>query len=419
MAHSGPRDAYQVAAALAEIGSLDSLVTDLYWPADHGWARKIEGLLRSDAARRALRMRSEKILPSNQVKQCAVSGVYALLLRKMRVPFGWKQWAMRRGDAQIGETAGRLAARNGSALLSYSYYGYWAFGAAPPEIPRILFQLHPHPLSVRRILKRELERFPECAASLLKEWELAVPEEDFDRLANEARMAGHWIVASSFTRATLVENGLPAEKIHMAPYGTDLDRFAGRPAAAYRTTGPLTLLFVGSINQRKGIRYLLNALDLLKGRDVRLLICGRVVDDLSIFRNYADRVEIRPSVTSPELAAAYHAADLFVLPSLAEGFGHVLLEAMASGLPVLSTTHTAAPDLVEPGREGFVVQPGSAELLAERIGWALAHRRQLVEMGRAGREKAEEFTWDRFRQRVAQITTQILDGRAIQELANV
>src|SRR5439155_26997438 len=154
-------------------------------------------------------------------------------------------------------------------------YGYSAFRAASSEAPTILFQLHPHPLSVRRILTRELELHPECASSLLKEWELALAAKDFRKLVDETRMAEHWIAASSFTRATLIENGTPAGRIHVASYGTDLERYNAKRSSEYHTEGPLKLLFVGSINQRKGTRYLLDALELLKTKQVQLHVCGR------------------------------------------------------------------------------------------------------------------------------------------------
>jgi glycosyltransferase involved in cell wall biosynthesis len=80
---------------------------------------------------------------------------------------------------------------------------------------------------------------------------------------------------------------------------------------------------------------------------------------------------------------------------------------MASGLPVLSTTRTAAVDLIKPRVEGFIVEPGRADLLAERIEWALDHRKDLAGMGRAARVKAETFTWARFRARTREILEQV------------
>jgi glycosyltransferase involved in cell wall biosynthesis len=332
------------------------------------------------------------------VRSTPASGLGSFFLEQMKpVPFAWQRRAVRSTDATLGRTAGELARRTGSLLLSYSYYAFDAFRSYGR--PGALFQLHPHPLSVRRILERELADHPDCASSLEKEWELALPQEDFDHLVAEPRMADRFLVASSFTRSTLIENGAPAEAIHVIPYGVDLDRFqpGGHPQ---RFSGPLRLLFVGAINQRKGIKYLLEAMRMMGSAPVEVKVCGRVVDDLALFTPFSSQVEVRPSVSLPELLEAYRQADLFVLPSVAEGFAHVLLEALASGLPILSTTHTAAPDLIEEGREGFVVEPRRPDLLASRIEWAINHRGQLAEMRIAARRRAELFTWKRFRQGV-------------------
>jgi glycosyltransferase involved in cell wall biosynthesis len=129
---------------------------------------------------------------------------------------------------------------------------------------------------------------------------------------------------------------------------------------------------------------------------VELTVCGPIVDDLALFRALGEKVEIRGAVSFSELPKAYREADLFVLPSVAEGFAHVLLEALACGVPILSTTHTAAPDLIEDGTQGFVVEPRRVDLLAARIEWALNHRAELAQMRLAARERAEQFSWRRF-----------------------
>jgi glycosyltransferase involved in cell wall biosynthesis len=233
--------------------------------------------------------------------------------------------------------------------------------------------------------------------SLRQEWELSLPEEDFQHLVREPKMAAHILVASSFTRETLVENGTPRSSISVIPYGVDSTRFT--PDASRRSVpgSKLELLFVGRINQRKGIKYLLEALRLLNSSEVHLTVCGRVVDGLELFRAFEGQVEVRPSVSAAELVAAYQSADMFVFPSVAEGFGQVLLESLACGLPVLSTTRTAAPDLIEEGKQGFVVEARRPDLIADRIDWALTHRNEVVEMGLQARLQAEQFTWQRFR----------------------
>jgi glycosyltransferase involved in cell wall biosynthesis len=374
---------------------LEALITDLFWPGDRWWARLAERIMPRSLYSLA-RRRTDPDLPSAKVRLCAFAGLLTLLLDKIpRVPRSVRRRAIRYSDAVQGRTAGRYAQRKSAQLLTYSYYAYDAF--THYSGPGMLFQMHPHPVSIRRILSEELAANPDCAESLQQEWELSLPEEDFQHLVREIAMASHVLVASSFTRETLVENGVPRSAISVVPYGVDTNRFI--PDARRRSApgSKLQLLFVGRINQRKGIKYLLEALRLLNSSEVYLTVCGRVVDGLELFRSFAGQVEVRPSVSPAELVAAYQAADMFVFPSVAEGFAQVLLESLSSGLPILSTTRTAAPDLIEEGKQGFIVEPRRPDLIAERIDWALSHRDQVVEMGRQARIQAEQFTWQRFR----------------------
>jgi glycosyltransferase involved in cell wall biosynthesis len=393
--HSGARDAYQLAVALSEAGMLELLVTDLFWPVDRPWARIVASIL-PNYLRTLLLQRSHPQLPGTEVRMCASSGLLTLILDKLpKVPSAMRRKVTRNADATLGRTAGKYADRRNAGLISYSYYGYDAFQSYSQ--PAILFQLHPHPISVRRILAEELDANPDCAESLRQEWELSLPEEDFQHLVSESQMASHILVASSFTKRTLIENGTAPSAVSVIPYGVDTDRFVPSPSRRSPSSAKLQLLFVGRINQRKGIKYLLEAMRLLHSRDVHLTVCGRVVDGLELFRSFAGQVDVRPSVSAAELITAYQSADMFVFPSVAEGFGQVLLEALSCGLPILSTTSTAAPDLIEDGVQGFIVEPRRPDLIANHIDWALTHRGEVVQMGYRARRQAEQFTWQRFR----------------------
>ncbi len=392
--HSGARDRYQVALGLSQAGLLQCLVTDFFWSEETPFRRRLAGYM-PQRLLSILRQRSAPGLPPSQVKMCLRASLAGFLLDKAAfVPYQFRRWFTRWADSTLGRVAGREAKRAGAQLLSYSYYGYDAFRAA--GCADMLFQMHPHPETMRDLLQEEIALHPDCAASLQQEWELNLPQEDFQRLVAETTMPAVVLAASSFTRRSLVDHGTAENRVRVVPYGIDLQKFHPDMQRTRSTSGPLKLLFVGRINQRKGIKYLLQALALLPAADLELTVCGRVLDGLDLFQQAGSRVRVRPSVSAEELVKAYHAADLFVLPSIAEGFGQVLLEALASGLPVLATTHTAAPDLIQDGREGFLVEPRRPDQLADRIRWALTHREDLLRMRQAAHACAEQFPWARF-----------------------
>lgn len=408
--HRGARDEYQVACALHEAGILESLVTDLYWPADSVWAKAAE---RATPARlrRKLLNRSSEALPGRAVRTCWATGSLALMCDGMpSLPFRLKRASMRACDRQLGKRAAETASRTDAALLSYSYYAHSAFSHFHGKRPRILFQLHPHPASVRAILLRERELHPECSGSLNKEWELALPEHDFQTLVQECSMPDFWIAASSFTKATLVEYGAPPERVQVIPYGTDLDRFTpGKLRNSVKR--PLRLLFVGTVCQRKGLSYLLDALESLPSGAAELTICGRMVDDAAILGRTRAHVHLRSFVSPEELLREFQSSDIFVFPSLVEGFGHVLLEAMACGLPVIGTTRTAAPDLISDGREGLIIEPGHTAELVKCLEYFLNNPERVTQMSAAALARAEEFTWGKFRHRVAETVNEMISLR--------
>ncbi len=418
LVHGGARDAYQMALALCEAGLLEMLVTDLFWPEDRGWAQALARRLPESVLRR-LRLRSAAGLPGKSVVTCLAAGLGGLFMDRAHwLPFALRRRWARASDAKLGTRAGQWARQTGAGLVSYSYYGYDAFTARGRG--GLLFQVHPHPATMRRILREELQRHPDCASSLKTEWEMSLPEYDFQHLVSETAMASRYLAASSFTRRSLIENGAAPDTITVAPYGVDLKRFKPSSNKRATRTSRLHLLFVGRINQRKGVKYLLEALRLVNGRSgseprVDLTICGRAVDDLQLFAPYRSQIAINVSVGAADLVRAYQTADLFVFPSVGEGFGQVLLESLACGLPILSTTHTAAPDLIEDGVQGFIVEPRRPDLLAERVDWSIRNRNELLWMGEQARIRAEHFTWQRFRQAAAAAVGDYLCAEQMQQ----
>jgi glycosyltransferase involved in cell wall biosynthesis len=204
-------------------------------------------------------------------------------------------------------------------------------------------------------------------------------------------------VLSSWARRTLVERGVPPEKIVVTPLGVDPARFAvGAPAAR-----PFRVLCVGRIERAKGIAPLVAALGKLRAAE--LLLVGAVQDDARALVS-APNVTVRAPVSPEALAALYREADVLAFPSLSDGFGLVILEAMASGLPVVASDHSAGPDVIRDGQDGFVVPAGDAGALAERLAWLQDRPEARVELGRSARARVEaEFTEARYAERLEQL----------------
>ncbi len=375
--HAGARDNYQLALALSEGGLLDKLVTNFY-------------------STRVVRNRCGVSLPSERV---IVSTKAAAAFAAMRALRGLN--IHRASDRWLGIKARAVANKSRSAVVACSYYAFHAFQPGPARpAHRFLFQIHPHPETVRRTLVEELERVPESSDSLKSELELQLSQAAFAELAQEPALATGWLVASTHTARSLSENGVPFERIHIVPYGVDPVQFPARTTPPGESD-PMTIMFLGSLVQRKGLSYLLDAVGRLSSRRLRLRLRGRGRVDWQLLSRYRHLdLDICVNSSTEAIVRDLQTSDLFVLPSLEEGFGHVLLEAMSCGVPVVTTDRTGGPDVVQEGVNGFVVPIRNAELLAQRIDWCAHHRKLLADMGVEAARRAREFTWERFRSAV-------------------
>ncbi len=389
---AGARDRYQVPLALAEADLLGKLVTDIYWPADHPWFQRTAGALLPPE------IVSKRFCPelgSSRVKCSSLAAGASLLTRSVR---GMN--LNRFKDDALGRKARQIALESDAALLCYSYYASEAFRDGEGLPYRFLFQVHPHPRSVRRELQEELELVPAAHASLEGELELSLSSTDFERLATEPLLANGWVAASTFTARTLAEHGVPFQDIQVVPYGVDGVHFPERARAA-SPPGPYTAAYVGSMVQRKGLTYFLDAIRSIGRPHVKAVLCGRGFIDRDLLAQYDDLdMDIHVGVSDAELVRILHGCDVVVLPSLAEGFGHVILEAMSCGLPVIATPHTCAPDVFEDGVQGFIVPVRDYGAIEEKLAWGLNQREQLSEMGVQAAVRARQFTWQRFRTRL-------------------
>ena len=262
--------------------------------------------------------------------------------------------------------------------------------AAKAGRPLIVDQTIAHPRSKHRVYEEIKKQFPNWADDLEVRAETVGAAEEL-----EHREATKIVVASSFTKRTLVENGVVESKIVLNPYGVDLERFSiQRQSNGAR---PFRFLFTGLVCARKGVPLLLEAWKQLNPKNAELWIVGPLTPTASReCRSSSSSVKIIGKVPNAELASIMSQSDVFVFPSYFEGFGLVLLEAMAAGLPVLTTTATAAPDIVTQELDGFVIEPGNLDALVNKMEFCLKNRERLAEMGRAAHKTAERFSWDAY-----------------------
>jgi glycosyltransferase involved in cell wall biosynthesis len=243
----------------------------------------------------------------------------------------------------------------------------------------------------RELMREEEQRCPALAALIPK---LLDSDAHMREKDEEIALADVILVASQHVRRTL-EGVVPDEKIKVVPYGAPPVRPRPEPIPGPRR--PLKVLYAGFLHQRKGIGYLLQAIEML-GTDVELTLLGQRFAPNPMVDEACRRWRWLQMIPHAQVLDVMMQSDVLVLPSLSEGFGLVVTEALACGLPVIVTPNVGAADLICNGREGFLVPIRSAEAIADRLDALNRDRELLAQMSQNAQLAAARQSWENYRQ---------------------
>jgi glycosyltransferase involved in cell wall biosynthesis len=293
-------------------------------------------------------------------------------------------------DKKVASALKQSSHGKADAVYAYEDGAYYTFKAAKKLALTTHYDL---PIgywrTARKLLQAEKERWPDWSETIIG---FGDSNAKLDRKDEELKMADKIFVASQFTANTLQDFPGILAPIHVVPYGFPpvvknkvYTPLAGRP---------LKLLFVGSLSQRKGIAELFAAVARF-GKQVELTVVGYKTASNCVVLNAAlEKHTWIPSLSHAEVLQLMNAHDVVVFPSLFEGFGLVITEAMSQGTPVITTDRTAGPDLINHGENGWLIPAGSTNGLIGGIENILINPRQVESAGRAAMETARLRPWE-------------------------
>jgi alpha-maltose-1-phosphate synthase len=276
--------------------------------------------------------------------------------------------------------------RSVTAVYAYEDAALATFRKAGTRGVRRLYDLPIiHYAMVEDIIRAEMERLPEAEPHR----RVAEPPWKKHRKDAELQLADAVFVASRFTKESVMAAGVPGDRVEVIPYGYPTDVFDCRTAPP---TGPFTVLSVGTQDLRKGAPYLLEAWRRAALPNARLRLVGGMRLSERFLAPYRGRFEHVPGVPRTHLQLEYQHADLLAFPTLGDGFGLVLQEAMSCGTPVVTTRCGGGPECIDDGVDGFLVPERDADALAEVFVQAYRRRQDLFEMGQAARRRAQQYS---------------------------
>jgi glycosyltransferase involved in cell wall biosynthesis len=262
----------------------------------------------------------------------------------------------------------------------------------------------------QRIYDEQVSAYPELRNAQVDLHASPLTERRDARRDREAEAADYILCNSSFTKRTLTDAGFSGDKILVTPYG-----FPEPDPKPQTEPDRVVFLNAGTQSLRKGMHLLYEAWRTASfdASDAALWLIGRMTLPESARQGLPGDVTISGSIPHEELMDRYKEASVFVLPSLADGFGMVITEAMSRGLPVITTDNTGGADVIEHGKNGFVVPAGDVDALVNQMQWCKDHKHRLPEIGAKAAETARDWQWADYRRALAQKISSILQDETM------
>lgn len=409
VSHPGKQHSYRTAEALNNTNKLMYYVTSVYNAPGH-ITHILYSLTKGDIKKKIAGHYIDSISQNKIVIFKEWLGIIVLII--MKIPY-INRFYNRLNNILNDEFARKMVSfvekKQPSAIISYDYNSALLFEELEkrsPDIIRILdVSIAARPF-MKNVFQRDYEQTKEQA--LLTDYPEIWNEDSLERVYREIDKADYFLVPSQIVKKSLLFCGVEESKIKIVPYGVDCSQF--NYVARTFHNGALRLIFVGAVDHRKGIHHLLNVVSMFSEKDIDLKLVGAYNSNDSLYKDNCQKsnVEFCGFATHDRLTELYQKSDVFVFPTLGEGFGMVVLEAMSCGLPIIISDAAGGNDAVTDGEDGFEFQAGNDDQLYDRIKWFIDHKDKIPEMGKKARQKAEKYTWDRYSENLCQTIDEIL-----------
>ena len=384
-----------LAKHLIDVGRLDSFRTSLAWNSQHPLLRLLPASLRGQLMRRAVDPAFQPFLKTHPLKETSRLISTALKLRGLSAHeeslFSIDK-VYRYIDRWVAKNVSKL--ESGSILYAYEDGALHTFSAGKIAGHTCVYDLPIAYWSLRKTLfSEEMDRYPEWAPTMRG---IADSREKLNRKTEETKLADLIICPSDFVKKSIPPAVADPSKIAVIPFGSP-DRSTDQiPYRINDTSGPLIVLFVASMSQRKGLADLFTAIRMMPTGSVKLRIIGAPILPLEFYRKWGLEFEYLGTMPRENVLQHMREADIMVLPSIAEGRALVTQEALSQGLPIVITPNTGAEDLIRSGENGFVVPVRSPETIAEKLTWFCDNRKEIESMKSAAQNSVSAFTWEHY-----------------------
>ena len=404
VAHPGKQHSYQTAIAVERMGADLMYCTPVYdkpGSITHLVKRFLKGMDRSKADTRSCAQISNKKV----FQRLELYGLYQLLMSRICKSQEKNQKINDAITDRFGRKIAALAKKeNVDVVISYDNNSLTLFKTLKetrPQIIRILDTSAANRVYMKDIYEKDFKISPEFAKKLKKECPILRSDRILKRIKEEIQFTQYFLVGSAFVKRSLEYSGVDPSHIYVCPYGVDTGVFHRENLKVRKDDEPVRFVFVGGTKQLKGLSYMLEAFQKIDHKTATFTIIGKNDLDDDLKQKYARDVIFTGIMSHNEISALLQNFDVMIFPSLGEGFSLSMVEALACGLPIISSCNTGVNDYINDGINGFIVPIQNSVAIAEKMQWFIEHRERIPEMGLNAISTSKKLTWENYYKQIA------------------
>lgn len=412
VAHPGLQHSLKTCEGLYLDGILFKFVTSVYDKPSF-WISIIKRIM-PDAVKKKISKRKSTILPNDKILLLhTFKGLVLLFIYKLPIPKCFIDFFYRYVDDAFGKAVAYYAIKNNvDAVIMYDTTTNVCFKILKEKASHILriqdvsianrlFMKHNYLIDIQKTNDNSLQR------EQYHLWN----KRNINRYKEEIELTQYFIVASNMSKRSLIFSNVDEKYIKVIPYGVDQNKFLYVPRKP-KNDKLLKLIYVGQITYRKGIHHLLKVItERFSPNDVDLKLIGFHSKESLLYKQYKDYPNIHfiGFVDHERLTKYYNESDVFVFPTLGEGYGLVVLEALSCGLPVICSNLAGGDDAIIEGYNGFVFEAGNDNDLYSKIKWFIDNQQMLSALSENSKKSSLNYTWDKYYKNIAAYIRQIVN----------
>lgn len=406
VAHSGTQHSMNLAIALKKFGHEVQYVTTVY-NRKGSLTNFLIGFLKGDNLLRAKARKKEGLADKEVVQVCEFYGLLMLLLKRLdkkRKLYNIMEHRMRK---KFGRKVAKKA-KNFDALFMFDTQAKYAFEKLTrmgSSCIKIIDYSAAYAEDSLSLYKEMMLRYPKYKDELFAERRILWEKKKMECFREELRYSDYILTASTFVRDSVLKFA-PEKKTFVVPYGASFEI----QERSISSNVKLKVVYVGNVTVMKGIPFVFEALSLLKRDDIEVVFVGAVANNIKKLGEEDARCTFVGRVPHEKVKDYLEQADVFLFPSLSDGFGIAPLEAMYYGIPCIISKSAGVSDIVKDGENGFIIPSMDVNAIKEKLEWCLDNRQKLQEMKQCVYQTAKKYTWANYAQGINEMLSQIFKG---------